>query len=313
MVPIAKKQKNDEYKDCIKEEVLFNTHTLSNIASYLPPTNLLNLALTCKRLGVSENDKPSLIEESADIAIKDLATKEQSASLPYYKGENALADYHYLQLLQKPLLFDQLVGDIEYVDGKGKSCVRYSDRIVGTAFSNEKLKTGKHYASFEVQGSSLHNDFLVGVMRPGQANQYTVGTPVHDLFYKNFSRDLSFSKCHGKTHCCMLSYSIGDCMSFNPMASQYYYADYLYEEHGDDELFEMFTNEDWEGRESMSSEDEIGLLLDLDMGTLSVYKNGRNLGVMKRGLIGPYCWVVSILTRGDQNSETQVTIKRGMR
>ena len=93
---IAKKQKNDEYKDCIKEEVLFNTHTLSNIASYLPPTNLLNLALTCKRLGVSENDKPSLIEESADIAIKDLATKEQSASLPYYKGENALADY-YLQ------------------------------------------------------------------------------------------------------------------------------------------------------------------------------------------------------------------------
>ena len=39
-------------------------------------------------------------------------------------------------------------------------------------------------------------------------------------------------------------------------------------EHDDDELFEMFTNEDWEG--------------------------------------GPYCWVVSILTRGDQNIETCV-------
>lgn len=148
--------------------------------------------------------------------------------------------------------------------------------IVGTAFSNEKLKTGKHYASFEVQASSLHNDFLVGVMRPGR-----------------------------QINCCMLSYSIGDCMSFNPMASQHYYADYLYGEHDDDELF--VTNEDWEGRESMSSEDEIGLLLDLDMGTLSVYKNGRNLGVMKRS-----CWVVSVRV-GDQNSETQVTIKRGMR
>lgn len=142
-------------------------------------------------------------------------------------------------MLQKPLLFDQLVGDIEYVDGKGKSCVRCSDRIVGTAFSNEKLKTGKHYASFEVQASSLHNDFLVGVMRPGR-----------------------------QINCCLLSYSIGDCMSFNPMASQHYYADYLYGEHDDDELFEMFTNEDWEG--------------------------------------GPYCWVVSILTRGDQNIETCV-------
>ena len=47
------------------------------------------------------------------------------------------------------------------------------------------------------------------------------------------------------------------------------------------------------------------MLLDLDGGTLSVYKNGRKLGVMKRGLAGHYCWVVSLL------SGTQVTIKRG--
>ena len=56
----------------------------------------------------------------------------------------------------------------------------------------------------------------------------------------------------------------------------------------------------------MSSGDEIGMLLDLDEGTLSVYKNGRKLVVMMRGLAGPYCWVVSI---GDKDS--RVTIKRG--
>ena len=49
----------------------------------------------------------------------------------------------------------------------------------------------------------------------------------------------------------------------------------------------------------------IGMLLDLDEGTLSVYKNGRKLGVMKRGLAGHYCWVVAFLPG------RQVTIKRG--
>ena len=38
----------------------------------------------------------------------------------------------------------------------------------------------------------------------------------------------------------------------------------------------------------------VGLLLDLDEGTLSVYKNGRRLGTMKDGLSGEYCWLMSI-------------------
>ena len=61
-----------------------------------------------------------------------------------------------------------------------------------------------------------------------------------------------------------------------------------------------------DGWEATASGDELGMLLDLDEGTLSVYKNSRKLGVMRRGLAGPYCWVVS-LHRG-----AQVTIKRGM-
>ena len=57
---------------------------------------------------------------------------------------------------------------------------------------------------------------------------------------------------------------------------------------------------------SMFSGDEfLGMLLDLDEGTLSVYINGRKLGVMKRGLAGPYCWVVSLY------GGAQVTIRRG--
>ena len=69
---------------------------------------------------------------------------------------------------------------------------------------------------------------------------------------------------------------------------------------------EGIANRDqWNGMERLSGSYEIGMLLDLDEGTLSVYKNGRKLGVMKRGLAGHYCWVVSL------REGTQVTIKRG--
>ena len=65
------------------------------------------------------------------------------------------------------------------------------------------------------------------------------------------------------------------------------------------------SSEDWYGMGGLSAHGKIGLLLDLDQGKLFVYKNNRKLGVMKRGLAGQYCWVVSI-KRG-----TKVTIKRG--
>ena len=47
------------------------------------------------------------------------------------------------------------------------------------------------------------------------------------------------------------------------------------------------------------------MLLNLDEGTLTVYKNNRRLGVMKDGLSESYCWYVSASV-GDA-----ITIKRG--
>ena len=38
------------------------------------------------------------------------------------------------------------------------------------------------------------------------------------------------------------------------------------------------------------SGETVGLLLNFDDGTLSVYKNNRRLGVRKNGLSGSYCW-----------------------
>ena len=75
------------------------------------------------------------------------------------------------------------------------------------------------------------------------------------------------------------------------------------------------TNEDWEGMQTFEGCGEIGLLLDYDEGTLTVYKNDIKLGVMKSGLSGAYCWMVSVGSRwgGEfftSDSEARIKIER---
>ena len=281
-----------------KEEVLFNSDTLSKIISYLTSIDLLNLALTCKMFGVYNTDtiqrfsisdddnELSLIEKSARIAIKDIAAEEELAALPYYEGENSLADYHYLQSMRLPLTFDQLVG-AEYVNSLDKTCVRRrSASCWGTAFSNNIMRAGKHYATFptnKIVGMRL----MVGAMRPGKASVNARSHP-HDLgFYQNFSPNIGRGECNNNNniHSCLFNSYIGSC--------------YTSDWRGSEESRRM---------ESIPFDDEIGLQLDLDDGTLSVYKNGRKLGVVEKGLAGPYCWVVSMYS---YNGGAQVTIRRG--
>jgi len=290
---------NGDSTTTYKEEVLFNSDTLSKVISYLPSVDVLNLAITCKRFGISDVDEQSLIEKSTRIAIQDLATEEQLAALPHYEGENILADYHYLHLMREPLTFDQLTGGAEY--GGDKSCVTVSnmDGIGATALSNNILRAGKHYASFQRTGSG---NVMVGIMRPGQANQNASGLPLWDKFYSNFSRRLGHEECNNNVRCCLYNAVNGLCFTSDwpnpyvhkPGVSWDGMESLSYGWHGGTR-----------GMESMSSDGEIGMLLDFNEGALSVYKNGRRLGVMKRGLADPYCWVVS-LRRG-----TKVTIKRG--
>ena len=49
----------------------------------------------------------------------------------------------------------------------------------------------------------------------------------------------------------------------------------------------------WQGMEPAKQQgDRVGMLLDLDQGSMTVYKNDVMLGVMQ-GLAGPFCWAVS--------------------
>jgi hypothetical protein len=56
----------------------------------------------------------------------------------------------------------------------------------------------------------------------------------------------------------------------------------------------------WEGLQTAREEgDRIGMLLDLDQGSMTVYKNDVRLGVMATGLSGEYSWAVTLFDRGD--------------
>lgn len=282
--------------ESVVEVVLFSSDTLSRIITYLPSVDVLNLALTCTRFSVSKcilsttvTIEQSLIEKSTHIAVQDLASDEELAALPHYEGESTLADYHYLQLSREPLSFDQLVGGAEYVNND-KSCVRHSEKGEihwETALSNNILRAGKHYATFNIHSSDpdYNVSTFLGVMIPGHANQNADGLPTFNTFYQHVSRlGGERNKYNSNSiQCCMYNTSLGYC-HFSP----------------DNKIMET-----WEGSERMSSGDEIGMLLDLDVGTLTVYKNGRKLGIMKRGLAGPYCWVVSM------RIGIRVSIKRG--
>jgi hypothetical protein len=61
------------------------------------------------------------------------------------------------------------------------------------------------------------------------------------------------------------------------------------------------SGEDWEGSQPATEEgDRVGMLLDLDEGSVTVYKNDERLGVMEPALPkGDYCWAVSLHTKHD--------------
>ena len=297
---VFKRQKTEECTSYM-ESVLFNSDSLFKIASYLLPADgLLNLALTCTRFGITQsrsdaggNDSLSLVDETARRVVHDVATDDEMAALPCYDGDNWLCKYNYLQSSKAPLIFDQLVGRIVYVEGK-RSCVtnNYTYHYDWTtAFSNNIMMAGKHYASFEVcHGNSL----FLGVMRPGEAMQTALKiNPLMPDFYNHFTQRKGSLQYNNSVNCCMYS-SVDHCCWSSAWRGN---SDSAWEGNSD--------SQPWDGMEAISGSCKIGMLLDLDEGTLSVYKNGRRLGVMKRGLAGHYCWVVAMV------QGTQVTIKRG--
>lgn len=137
-------------------------------------------------------------------------------------------------------------------------------RIAASAVT---MRRGQHFATFTLlQGSFMY----FGLVRPGyDVSEIDSATQDNEIM-RDSSRVLSAAV--GVAGHCFYCTNNGRC-------------------------FPGFK--DWDGMQPAWEGDTIGLLLDLDTGTLAVFSNGEQMGVMATGLSGEYCWAVSLWNPGD--------------
>ncbi|EJK68014.1 hypothetical protein THAOC_10859 [Thalassiosira oceanica] len=266
--------------------------TTVHIASFLGANGIAGLAQTCKRFGKGHvragGQISSLAEELAGQVFDGSATDYEKSILA--PQDNAIKLLHELELMRSPLCFKQLIGSadaIRYSQPEDKSVIsilplpsQWGSYV--TAISDQVMRAGRHYASFPIsvaEETTVTSNVDFGVIRPikdWDKKGLSDFDPIcYDVGHLNYRRRLLAEKTDDwgeDLHCCSYSSSDGKCFSVN----------WNDEDEGEED---DWLGDDWEGMERilMAGNHVVGLLLDLSKGTLSVFKDGRKLGVMKEG------------------------------
>ena len=262
-----------------------------HVASFLGAKDFAYLGRTCGHFGKSfvgsDGQMTSLVEELAGQVVDGSATDYEKSVVAGGKKIKMLRE---LELMRLPLYFKQLVGDgnvIKYsqpLQDMSAISVACLHKYV-TAISNHVMRTGKHYVTFCVRGESDHNHPDFGVIRP-----------IKDWDKKGLRSfdPICYFHRHHKHRKSLLAEETeewGDdlhCCSYQSQQGRCFYSSWSDEDQGEDNDWD---GDEWEGMEAFNGGDfTVGLLLDLNSGTLSVFIDGRMLGVMKEGLTGAYCW-----------------------
>jgi len=257
----------------------------NQIASFVGTSReLLNLALTSKSFGLQQPATGlnwSMAEEVARQAVRSFCVRIPLRLPQYVRGRTT-----WLSILHESehptLKFDALLGRGIKHRNKNRTSIRGTTGIKCAAVANNYvMETGIHYAEFRITGERCY----IGIVRPmpNLDPARFVGGRFHlfdDSLYDEFlaARPDGWGNS-GNVHACEYDCGGGIVNWTN---------------------WDIATEQgvDWEGMENFSDGDTIGMLLNLDKGTLTVYRNSHRLGVMKDGLSGPYCWYVSVGRKG---------------
>ncbi|EJK65463.1 hypothetical protein THAOC_13669 [Thalassiosira oceanica] len=264
---------------------------LVRCASYLDADGLAQLGRTSARFGIPQaGQQRSLANETARQRFLLSATDEERSRLPEYDDESDVGLLRALEQLRKPLCFYELVGN-SFSPQEHQASVTHTGRNYwySTALSGHVMRGGRHFIEFTIndQQSSY---FHLGIMRPvsltdgidleaewnGSVNPAIVSSHWKPAVAEKLRSQRTAQWGESNVHCC--AYDCGD--------GQCNFTDWDNED----------DYEEWQGQEALRGNGTIGLLLDLDEGTLSVFKDGRRLGSMKEGLGGEYCWFVAVGT-----------------
>ena len=258
-----------------------DTSVVAHISSFLGTSlELRNLALTCKSFGwrlPTSTLNWSLVEEVARQAVCSRASDDEISRLPRYVS-GKMTWLSILYRFERPLVFDVLLGgDIEYrhgdestVCGTGKCCIAVSSGYV--------MRSGSHYAQFKF----ISGEPFIGIVRPMpglDAGAYNDSCRFVGIrrFYSDFLAQRSDDWGNGNVHA----------FEYQSIDGYAHWTDWDLEAEEEEED-ERWAH--WEGIDTCGSGDTVGMLLNLDNGTLNVYQNNRHLGEMEDGLSGPYCW-----------------------
>ena len=291
---MAERTRDAIKRQCVAvvESALANIDVVSHIGSFLAARDLCQVKATCRALG-SANDGAafgglSMAEEAARRVYED-ALDEEKAMLPRRDGERWTELYHHLLMLRSRLTFDQLVcRGVEYRGGDKASVQATAwDSCSQAICGHHIMRAGKHWATF-TSSSGFQVCQTVGVIRPLKGWE-TRGLddfcPSFPPFFTDLLRERT-GRWEGDVHYAQLDMINGTCCCYNWDGRA--------------------KNTHWEGRDDYDRNgDALGMLLDLEKGTLSLYQNGRKLGTLNDGLAGEYCWIFGLWGEGD------VSIQRG--
>ncbi|EJK47999.1 hypothetical protein THAOC_33241, partial [Thalassiosira oceanica] len=259
-------------------------------ASYLGACDLVQLGRTCRRFGAGrDGGRPSLVDGAARQMFHEAATAHEKECLPLYEGEETHVKLlNELEGLRKPLELDILFAGVSHLGGSKVAiqCSSSTDYRYdhGSAISSHIMRSGKHYAKFKVK-QMASDEINIGIIRPllkkNDRMDFRFHPVIRDDFIKDYDSDIDFTIRasywgDGNVNCCTYDGEDGSCWWSSGRGT------------GDE------GDNTWSGNEVLGVDPcTIGLLLDLNAGTLTVYRNSRRLGVMKRGLTGEYCWMVT--------------------
>ncbi|EJK44908.1 hypothetical protein THAOC_36515 [Thalassiosira oceanica] len=276
------------------ESALFNPDVVFLLAALLDARDLCQVSQTCKTLGgkrANAIDGLSLVEEAAR-RLFECASEWERSCLPMYPGEGWIELHHHLLMLRSKLTFDQLVG-INVQHGEDRSIIRTvpGQRIASSALcSNHVMRSGKHFAVF----TGITGYSIIGAVRPvrikrsdfvGEEEELNIFHPGMIRFWEYLLGQRTARWTDSNVHCCSVSQGVA--------GNSFWH--------------------DWRSRKLGVSIDglqrnaPIGLLLDLEEETLSMYQNGQRVATLKDGLSGEYCWyaAVGVVSR-------PISIERGL-
>ena len=317
--------------------IFLSNDVLGSVSSFLACKDLFHLSLTCKQM--------------TDAIEKVAMQKIDAANVRYGGDSDNLSTLGKMhRLLYSPIEFTDLLGKhLGYFSGD-RSCVysfnpirlhtpQYIDEMniqhgrgwdnwgginCAASCSDYVMTSGRHFAKFTVtslenspSGSSQGQEdsfryfyCRFGLMRPIQLKKLERSPlpgycPLYDQLVSGMFLDGGFAEHYrtdawgdGNVHCCLYYDFQGTCE----------WSNWNSKEDG------IFTGQRWDGMIGGTLTHDIreyGLLLDLDVGTLSMYQGNRCLGVMMSGLTGEYCWVTSILAQAyGKPSQQNVRIER---